>query len=74
MSNNAFRQPISADRAPEGHLCDGCDKLAVHQLTATEGLIVCNTVPVLDYQVDPHNRGTPEQVQRAAMSWSRLQE
>ncbi len=38
MSNNAFRQPISVDRAPEGHLCDGCDKLAVHQLTAIGGL------------------------------------
>jgi hypothetical protein len=38
MSNNAFRQPISIDRAPEGHLCDGCDKLAVHQLTAIGGV------------------------------------
>jgi len=37
MLDNAFRQPISVDRAPEGHLCDWCDKLAVHQLTAIGG-------------------------------------
>lgn len=35
-----------------------------------ESLIVCDTVPVLDYPVDPHNHGTPEQVQAAASGMS----
>ena len=38
MLDNAFSQSISVDRAPEGHLCDWCCKLAVHQLTAIGGL------------------------------------
>ena len=28
-----------------------------------DGLILCDTVPVLDYQANPQNHGTPEQVQ-----------
>jgi proline iminopeptidase len=35
-----------------------------------DGLIVCDTVPVLDYPVDPRNHGTPEQVQAAASGMS----
>jgi hypothetical protein len=38
MLDNAFRRPISVDRAPEGHLCDWCCKPAVHQLTAIGGI------------------------------------
>ena len=38
MSNNAFHRPIAVDRAPEGHLCDWCDKRAVRQLTAIGGV------------------------------------
>ena len=38
MSNQAFCQPISVDRAPEGHRCDWCGKPAVHQLTAIGGI------------------------------------
>ena len=37
MSNNAFRQPISVDSVSEGHLCEWCNNLAVHQLTAIGG-------------------------------------
>jgi hypothetical protein len=37
MSNNPFNQPISIDRAPEGRLCEWCNKLAVQQLTAIGG-------------------------------------
>ena len=37
MLNNAFRGPISVDRAPEGHLCEWCNQLAAHQLTAIGG-------------------------------------
>ncbi len=37
MSDNEFRQPISVDFAPEGHLCEWCGKPAVHQLTAIGG-------------------------------------
>jgi proline iminopeptidase len=35
-----------------------------------DGLIVCDTVPVLDYQVNPQNHGTPEQVQAAVSGMS----
>ena len=35
-----------------------------------DGLILCNTVPVLDYQADPQNHGTPEQVQAAVSGMS----
>ena len=38
MSNQAFRRLVSVDRAPEGHLCDWCNKLAVQQLTAKGGV------------------------------------
>lgn len=38
MSNQAFRRPISVDRAPQGHRCDWCNKLAVQQLTAIGGV------------------------------------
>lgn len=38
MLDNAFRQPISVDRAPEGHLCERCNKLAIHHLTAIGGI------------------------------------
>jgi len=38
MLDNAFRRPISVDRAPEGYLCDWCRKPAVHQLTAIGGI------------------------------------
>ena len=37
MSDNEFRQPISVDFAPAGHLCEWCGKPAVHQLTAIGG-------------------------------------
>ena len=37
MSNNAFHRPIAVDRAPEGHLCEWCNKRALHQLTAIGG-------------------------------------
>ena len=38
MSNQTFRRPISVDRAPQGHRCDWCNKLAVQQLTAIGGV------------------------------------
>jgi len=38
MSNYAFCQPISVDRASEGHLCEWCNKIAVQQLTAIGGV------------------------------------
>ena len=38
MSNNAFGQPISVDRVPEGHYCEWCGKLATHHLTAIGGI------------------------------------
>ena len=37
MSNNTFCRPISIDRAPKGHRCEWCNKLAVHELTAIGG-------------------------------------
>ena len=37
MSQNAFRQPVSLDVAPRGHLCEWCGKPAVHQLTTPGG-------------------------------------
>ena len=37
MPYNAFHRAISVDRAPEGHRCEWCNKLAVHQLTAIGG-------------------------------------
>jgi hypothetical protein len=38
MSDNAFCQPISVDRAPQGRRCEWCNKLAAHQLTAIGGI------------------------------------
>lgn len=38
MLDNAFRQPISVDRAAEGHLCDWCDKPAIYHLIAIGGI------------------------------------
>ena len=38
MSNHAFQRPISVDRAPQGHRCEWCNKLAVQQLTAIGGV------------------------------------
>jgi len=38
MSNQALRCSISVDRAPQGHRCDWCNKLAVQQLTAIGGV------------------------------------
>ena len=38
MSKNAFHQPLAVDRAPQGHPCDWCNKLAVQQLTAIGGV------------------------------------
>ncbi len=37
MSNNAFCQPISVDRAPQGRRCEWCNQLAAHHLTAIGG-------------------------------------
>ena len=37
MLENAFRQPICVDFAPEGRICVWCGKPAVHQLTAIGG-------------------------------------
>ena len=33
-----FHQPISVERAPEGHLCEWCSKLAAYRLTAIGGI------------------------------------
>lgn len=38
MSNHAYCQPISVDRAPQGHRCEWCNQLAVHHLIAIGGL------------------------------------
>ena len=38
MSNNTFYQPISVERAPQGHRCEWCNRLAVQQLTAIGGV------------------------------------
>lgn len=38
MLDTAFRQPISVDRAPEGHLCDWCDNPAIYHLIAIGGI------------------------------------
>ena len=35
-----------------------------------DGLILCTTVPVMDYQANPENHGTPEQVQAAVSGMS----
>lgn len=37
MLDNAFRQPVSVDFAPEGRLCEWCGKPAVYQLIAIGG-------------------------------------
>ena len=37
MPSYAFYQPISLERAPQGHRCEWCNKLAAHQLIAIGG-------------------------------------
>ncbi len=37
MFADDFRQPVSIDDAPAGHLCEWCGKPAIYQLTVTGG-------------------------------------